>query len=554
MNSMIRYINTIRYLKPSQIGCQIYRRVVHKKIKIYNRTVWKTQNVPLFLAELDLDDEYLQRFFPEKLLRNEITILHESFHWEQGKWNNPAASHLWNFNLHYFEYGIALAACYRKEKKDQYRLKLLEMIDDWIDEVREGDGWQAYTISLRIPNWLVAFKILGEPLPDKVLNSIYIQYRWLLRNQEKQLLGNHYFENLKTILICSHLFIEDRMFSHYIKKFIKEMRREILLDGVHFERSLMYHKIILEDLIRIALLLEKRKSSFLPEVLSAIQKMNTAMYSLEKGMGKTPHFNDAADNISKGMKQLCSAVKTKWKMQPGLKTEFPRAGYYKIFLNDIAAILDCGPLGPKYMCGHAHCDALSFELSIQDRPMLVNAGTYQYQDKRRAFFRSTQAHNTIMIGGQQQSELWGEHRAARRIRNIRCKYSKDRIKGSYSTYRGMHHERCLELSETGIKLIDQVTVSRERPISAFFHAAPGLCWEESGKNGYVLTSVENKNNEFQFTLRFLNGEAFVHRHDELCDYSEEFGKLEQCEVLELKYFAAKGTTENTVEILIDKRK
>ena len=278
MKSIMRYFNTVKYLKPSQMGYQIYHRVVHKKIKEYSKIEKKQQYYSLFLRELDLDEQYIGRFFPKRLLANKVTLLHESFDWSHGKWHNPKATHLWNFNLHYFEYGIALAACCEKENDERYREKLLELIDDWIDTVKDGDGWQAYTISLRIPNWLIAFEILKQPIPRKVLDSIYKQYRWLLRNQEKHLLGNHYFENLKTILICSHLFKEDIRFKKYRKRFIEEIEREILSDGVHFELSLMYHKIILEDLIRCALLLEYRGDSSLKYILSIIRKMVTAMY------------------------------------------------------------------------------------------------------------------------------------------------------------------------------------------------------------------------------------------------------------------------------------
>ena len=79
-------------------------------------------------------------------------------------------------------------------------------------------------------------------------------------------------------------------------------------DGVHFELSLMYHKIILEDIIRLAYCINQYSNENSDFLIPTIEKMTSAVVSLEKNMGKTPHFNDAADGIAKETCQLCSAA------------------------------------------------------------------------------------------------------------------------------------------------------------------------------------------------------------------------------------------------------
>jgi hypothetical protein len=59
---------------------------------------------------------------------------------------------------------------------------------------------------------------------------------------------------------------------------------------------------------------------------------------------------------------------------------------------------DCGHHGADN-CGHAHADALSFELAAKGRTVLVDPGTYTYTASKvlRDSFRSSAAHNTLVV-------------------------------------------------------------------------------------------------------------------------------------------------------------
>src|SRR5690606_2555175 len=70
---------------------------------------------------------------------------------------------------------------------------------------------------------------------------------------------------------------------------------------------------------------------------------------------------------------------------------------------------------------HAHCDLLSFELDLAGLPFAVDAGVSGYADAPlREFVRSTRAHNTVVIGGREQSEIWGVYRVARMAEVMRA--------------------------------------------------------------------------------------------------------------------------------------
>src|SRR5690606_33829819 len=78
-------------------------------------------------------------------------------------------------------------------------------------------------------------------------------------------------------------------------------------------------------------------------------------------------------------------------------------------------LVDVAPVGPDYQPGHAHADTLSCELSVFGQRVLVNSGISQYgEDAERHRQRSTPAHNTVAVNGENSSEVWAGFRVARR--------------------------------------------------------------------------------------------------------------------------------------------
>jgi Heparinase II/III-like protein/Heparinase II/III N-terminus len=89
--------------------------------------------------------------------------------------------------------------------------------------------------------------------------------------------------------------------------------------------------------------------------------------------------------------------------------QFPDGGYCVMRDQDRLIILDCGPLGYLTTAAHGHADSLSLTVSIGGQPILIDPGTYAYQEGGvyRDYFRSTLAHNTLAIDGYNQSEMAG---------------------------------------------------------------------------------------------------------------------------------------------------
>jgi len=83
---------------------------------------------------------------------------------------------------------------------------------------------------------------------------------------------------------------------------------------------------------------------------------------------------------------------------------FPEAGITFLRSDLLSCRVDHGPHGYLSTQAHGHADALSFELAVGGRAVLIDPGTYCYQGDPawRRYFRSTLAHNTLEIEGADQ--------------------------------------------------------------------------------------------------------------------------------------------------------
>lgn len=543
IRKILLYANTIKYLKISQLCNRMFHRFLTVKREVRCETV--KASVSVFIPELDLDEVYLGRFDCEALLKDELLLLNERHKVDFTNWSvSGKTTHLWLFNFQYMEYLIPLAVRWRVSKDEAYYWKAKEILLGWIQcfEKESGDAWNPYTISERLPNWLVTMELLEDRLSgdnsfrDKLEKSMYRQYKHLQVNQEKHLLGNHYFENLKALIIAAVLFDERRNLEKYLRSFDGQIREQILEDGMHYERSFMYHKIIMEDILRVLAALKQVQGYRVREKSYALVlgKMLSCTLSFEGRIKRVPLFNDAGNNVAKTVPALEAAVR---KILPeGYKVlgdvkELPDAGYYRYEWGSVACIIDCGKIGPDYIPGHGHCDCLSYELYVDGTPFLVNSGTYQYQSSKRHYFRSTRAHNCFTVNGSEQSQCWGEHRVAKRISKIKAVREDKEFSGECLFWNGIKARRNFQFSQGNVFVEDECDCGSDAVIQSYVHLAPDVEVIKRDKKRVLLRS---KGQGHEVALEVLKGEEIViHAKDELCWYSEEFGEVRKTNVLEI---------------------
>jgi hypothetical protein len=98
---------------------------------------------------------------------------------------------------------------------------------------------------------------------------------------------------------------------------------------------------------------------------------------------------------------------------------YPEGGYAVARGGGAHLVFDAGPLGFGALAAHGHADALSLCLRLGE-DLLVDPGTGSYHGdpEWREALRGTRAHNTLELGGRDQSErrglfLWGRRARAR---------------------------------------------------------------------------------------------------------------------------------------------
>ena len=194
-------------------------------------------------------------------------------------WNNKYWPRLWQFNLHYFDWAKYLLDKSLANKEIDYKLSLIgEIIDNWIDYniPGKGDGWNSYTISLRIRNWIWLFRCSPNLITQKRINSLWKQICWLDYHPEKCHGGNHYIENLIALIIGASQFNSKKSQKIMQKAYLglkRELNSQIMGDGGHEERSAAYHFLLLERLVELGCVLKKIKGSELKWHLSSpVQK------------------------------------------------------------------------------------------------------------------------------------------------------------------------------------------------------------------------------------------------------------------------------------------
>lgn len=79
--------------------------------------------------------------------------------------------------------------------------------------------------------------------------------------------------------------------------------------------------------------------------------------------------------------------------------------------------MDVGDIKASYQPDHSHADTFNYELRIGGKPFVVDTGISTYdKTARRQYERGTAAHNTVMIGNKDSSEVWGGFRVGKRAK------------------------------------------------------------------------------------------------------------------------------------------
>ena len=309
----------------------------------------------------------------------------------------------------------------------------------------------------------------------------------------------------------------NRILRHGLEILDQQLDEQILQDGGHFERSPMYHSIILEDILD---LIAVSAAYGLPEVDRHVEKWSMVaskmlgwLEALTHPDGCIAHFNDVAQHHAPSAGHLVKYAanlgisSASVGQKQGQLTELLSTGFIRAKTERLDVMMNVGSVGPAYQPGHAHADTLSFELSVDGQRWFVNTGVSGYGvTADRSYERSSAAHNTLVVDGLDSSEVWSSFRVARRarIRKLETEASTGRISvhathdGYTRLRRGPIHERSWLVAADRMTIIDKVNKA-SRPAFAHLLVLPGLDVEQVGDGKFLIRASAGKQSFVEMT-------------------------------------------------------
>lgn len=520
-------INTIIHLRP----IQIYYRIFYKIRSIFRKIIGF--QYPQFISAksyqiiLKPSIPSNQSYFSEE---NSFDFLNQSqvFEVNQINWNDEQTfGKLWAYNLNYFEF---------LNQENLTQTQGLALIREYIQAYPTlKTGLEPYPISARNINWikfLTKFQI-QDPEIDGFLMAQYVR---LSDNLEYHLMGNHLLENAFSLLFGAYYFRNEAFFNIANSIFKTELSEQFLEDGGHFERSLMYHQIMLFKLLDCWNLMENN-SSFKPNstheiTLNLIQKCLNFLQTITFQNGDIPLVNDAAKNIAPTTKQLIEyANQLNIK---GSAMKLSASGYRKFSNEHYELLVDVGNIAPDYLPGHAHADTLSFVLYVNQKPFIVDTGTSTYENNEiRQSERSTSAHNTVQIDDFETSEMWSSFRVGRRAKATILSENHHQITASHDGYKqlGIIHKRTFIADYQQVIIKDKIIGASKYPQKAFLHFHPSI--ELSIERNIIKTNFGNL---------IIDDALRITKNN--CSITEEFNKRIPTKMITLFFDKSITTTIN----------
>ena len=438
-------------------------------------------------------------------------------------WNDTSQGMLWAYNLNYMDWILQEGATYEEGEK---------WIDKFCQEISGNKvGLDPYPIALRGINWIKFMVQYYNRIPiekrEVWTNSLYSQYRLLAKKLEYHLLGNHLLEDIYSLYIASLYFQDKKLYRKASKLLKQELKEQVLPDGAHYEQSPMYHCILLDRLLdcynfsvhNVRFGQQREMNNLLED---KVKQMLGWLKAIIYEDGSLPLLNDSANGIAPTSREIFDYAR-----RLGLIIEESRlkeSGYRKIRLTWGEVILDVGGITASYQPGHSHADTFNYELKIDGHPFIIDTGISTYnKTERRQWERGTAAHNTVVVGCLNSSEVWGGFRVGRRANVYIVEEQEGRIVAEHDGYgkKCRHQRSFIWDSFQCLKIIDKL--SSDKAAISYVHLAPEV----------VILSQEGKIIETnQGILKIENADSI----DLLDDFvSQEYNVLRPCKVVAIHF-------------------
>jgi hypothetical protein len=326
----------------------------------------------------------------------------------------------------------------------------------------------------------------------------------------------------------------------------EQIRMQVLPDGMQVERASGYHLVstfcflqildlALRNSIRVSETYRNKAESMIDFVMAVMKPHG--VYPMLKDADESDVFGARAShglwedinnlNMLEDGNDLRWVLKTGarlfnrpdmlWVATHGKAGEKPRpgsvampdAGFFTMRTgwehNDLYLVFTCGELGVMDQnCVHGHADALSIDVSAFGETLLIDPGRYLYEGPWRLWFKSSQAHNTIVVDGQDSSELADEWMFKTKAKSVLNCWSStagfDYVDGRHEGYHRLpdpvtHRRRALFIKPHFWLVLDELAAASHHVYDQYFHFATGA----------ELSPAD----DLSFTAKYKNGAGIV---------------------------------------------
>ena len=361
----------------------------------------------------------------------------------------------WELNRH--QYFATLGQAYWLSGDERYAQTFSAHINSWCSDnpPKLGINWaSSLEVAFRSISWLWALHFFrhSPSLTPETFTAI-AKFLYLNALHLETYLSTYFSPNTHLTGEALGLFYlgtllpefkeSDRWRKTGLRILIEQLDKHVQSDGAYFEQSTYYHRYTTDFYLHLRILLAANDDLVPKEVDLKLQQLLDFLMYAKRPDGRTPMVgdddggrlmklddrpaNDFRATLSTGAAVFRRAdykfvaeepaEETLWLLgAAGLRTldelvgrepakqsmGFDESGYY--VLRDSWTpeanymFFDCGHHGADN-CGHAHADALSFELAVKGRTLLIDPGTFTYTASKemRDSFRSSAAHNTLTL-------------------------------------------------------------------------------------------------------------------------------------------------------------
>lgn len=428
----------------------------------------------------------------------------------------------------------------------RYAEAVRDILQDWMlkNPLAYTVNWSCtMEAAMRLFTWTWLFHVFAgspswrdETFRVRFLACLYLHGDFTRRHIEKaDINGNHYTADLAGLVMAGYFFgdIGDAGLWQRIgwSGLQDEITKQVFSDGVDFEASCAYHRLVFELFLWPALFRQASSEvvpAFYVERLRAMARF-AAAYS--RPDGTSPLWGDADDARAlpfggqklgdhrylvglaamafddADLAALFSGPRSElvWVFgldkvaafppapsRPVPSAGFPEGGVYVIRHEDCHVFIDCGPLGLAGRGGHGHNDALSFEAWLCGVPLIIDRGSLVYTasfDKRNEF-RSTGSHNTPSVDGEEMNRfdpenLWTMQNDARAECSIwQSGPTEDLFVGMHHGYQrmGVNIERQIRLEKEScvLEIVDAIDAQGHHEVTIPFYLAPSVSVDRHG--------------------------------------------------------------------------